>query len=699
MAVTSGYYPSSTGSAHGTSNGTYRMKFDYELINNNNNQSYKITTRTIGQNKGNYDWYGIVNCYVNGSSVGQKKGGKSSGASSSFFDFADTGTITTTVSRPAIGASALTRSVGCRMRIYTYYSNMSAENGTLKGQTNRSGASGTTAIKTLSIPARAGLGTPAAPLVSGGGNSRIVTVPAVTNGSEYVLFYNTNTGLERYGLVNNSSRVLNLLANRWYTFSYQVLGTGGDTKTSPSTAIHLTTPTAPSNLLAASVAGTTNVNLTWSNNAQFPWRVEIERATNSAFTTGVTLVYDGAAKSSHTDSVAGGPFYYRVRVRTLPDGSAAGGSTIASGGGIITNWSNVSQVTTIIAPTAPSNLKRNTPFDSNTFSLSWNNNATTQAPWSSVQYMVSDDGINWIGDDNGNPLPINTDGPATLVLPDDVPDARIYFRVRSVNPIGTSEWVVSPAMFGITPAPRIDSITNDRFSTDCTFSYDIYYPDDLYEDEYISPDGTGSAVPIGFPQAQVSFSDDDGVTFGNWIPVPSTKLSEETVGDRLTHTYMCSHEVTELTTKRFRFRSIVGIRPDDSGRTSQWTETEPIEVQFEPLAPTATYDKETQTLSMSAPVDNVSDEDRTIRLLIDGIEYDTWITDGGIWELDITPFLPSSRFTIQMESSTYFGFSRSQIQTINFDDVTIGGARGQSFRVALVYEDGTVHQAATTLIT
>ena len=75
-----------------------------------------------------------------------------------------------------------------------------------------------------------------------------------------------------------------------------------------------TVPAAPSNLTAAGVS-TSEIDLTWQNNASDAAYFQLQRATDSAFTRNVTTLWPAAGATSYADNtymVSGVTYYYRV---------------------------------------------------------------------------------------------------------------------------------------------------------------------------------------------------------------------------------------------------------------------------------------------------------------------------------------------------------------------------------------------------
>jgi regulation of enolase protein 1 (concanavalin A-like superfamily) len=102
------------------------------------------------------------------------------------------------------------------------------------------------------------------------------------------------------------------------TYYYRVRATNGAGDSGNSNTASVTTPSLPAapSSLSGNATSATTVALTWTDNSGNETGFKVERATNSTFTTGLTLLTTTAANStSYTDStaVASTTYYYRVR--------------------------------------------------------------------------------------------------------------------------------------------------------------------------------------------------------------------------------------------------------------------------------------------------------------------------------------------------------------------------------------------------
>jgi len=127
-------------------------------------------------------------------------------------------------------------------------------------------------------------------------------------------------------LVGNNGRLYlyandegNRSLNRWQA-------TGLDTIQTTSLPVILGAPVAPSNL-SATVASSSQINLSWTDNSSNETGFKIDRATNDTFTAGLTTVTIAANLTTYTSTGLAGntTYYYRVRAS-----NAAGDSAISN---------------------------------------------------------------------------------------------------------------------------------------------------------------------------------------------------------------------------------------------------------------------------------------------------------------------------------------------------------------------------------
>jgi regulation of enolase protein 1 (concanavalin A-like superfamily) len=88
-------------------------------------------------------------------------------------------------------------------------------------------------------------------------------------------------------------------------------------------------PAAPSNL-AAAAASSSQINLTWTDNSSDETGFELDRATNSAFTAGLTTINLAAGATSHSDTGLAASTTYYYRARATNSGGDSSNSATAS---------------------------------------------------------------------------------------------------------------------------------------------------------------------------------------------------------------------------------------------------------------------------------------------------------------------------------------------------------------------------------
>ena len=153
-------------------------------------------------------------------------------------------------------------------------------------------------------------------------------------------------------------------------YSYRVRATDGPTFSPYSNVASATTPgtlpAAPS-ALTASVASSTQINLTWQDNATNETGYKIERCTNAGCTAFAQIAQVGADVAAYSDTGLTGGTSYSYRVRAT---NAAGDS----------GYSNVASATTTVVaqpPAAPTALGASAASSSQ-INLTWADNATNE---------------------------------------------------------------------------------------------------------------------------------------------------------------------------------------------------------------------------------------------------------------------------------------------------------------------------------
>ena len=135
------------------------------------------------------------------------------------------------------------------------------------------------------------------------------------------------------------------------------------------------TPAAPSNL-NATVLSSSQIKLTWTDNATNEAGFKLERSTDGVSFAEVATLKANSITYSATGLAAATTYYFRVRAYDGPNFSA---------------YSNVASGTTTSAPAAPSNLTA-TAVSSSRVNLTWTDNSTNE---SGFKLERSTDGVNF----------------------------------------------------------------------------------------------------------------------------------------------------------------------------------------------------------------------------------------------------------------------------------------------------------------
>lgn len=451
-------------------------------------------------------------------------------------------------------------------------------------------------------------------------------------------------------------------ANTSYRYRVRSKNSAGASAWSAWTTTTYNTPTAPSGLSAA--ASGTNALLTWSSNSFSITRTEIQRATNSAFTAGLATIYSGAAKSSHTDATGGGVYYYRVR-------------NVCSGG--TTAWSNTAAVTTMMAPNAPTNFRR-TPGATDSYVLTWTNNATTERPWSTIEVQRSANNSTWVAQSTiGGTLATTTVNLASLG------SGPWYFRIRATNPIGNSAWVSIGPFYGAAPGlggtAGTGTLSANKATTTASWSF--------------TPGGFAGNLSVEVQQRVANWvsgwdTDESLLTWGSWT-ASTGSISGSTVTSSVNH--------ARYLVVQYRARLTVVNPPDGLARVGSWVNTNAVEVRFAPLAATnLAYNSSTYRFTFRLPTDSVGSAQRTVKRYENGAVVSTATYTGTQQDVTVDT-LPGSYFTEQIGITTPFWPSevKTSVLIVNLDnsEITIGGER---YTVFIVYDDGRVVPAAATVI-
>jgi hypothetical protein len=234
------------------------------------------------------------------------------------------------------------------------------------------------------------------------------------------VFSGACTGLTSLGCNDDSCGTqssLSVAVTAGQTYRIRVGGYAGATGsfnlsvTAPANA-----PAAPSNL-AAVAAGTSQINLTWTDNATDEANYVVQRSTDGVtFANAVTL---GANVVSWPDTgrAAGTQYWYRVQATNAGGGSA---------------WSNVANATTTLPnpPAAPSALGA-TAISASQINLAWTDGSSDE---SNFVVQRSTDGVNFA---NAATLGANVVSWADTGR---AAGTQYWYRVQATNAGGSSAW-------------------------------------------------------------------------------------------------------------------------------------------------------------------------------------------------------------------------------------------------------------------
>jgi hypothetical protein len=187
-------------------------------------------------------------------------------------------------------------------------------------------------------------------------------------------------------------------------------------------------PAAPTVLTGAASSGPVKVTLHWTNNDTFPAATNylVQRATNAAFTSGLTAFTVNGRPTTYVDTAVAGStlYYYRVRAET----------SVA-----YSDWTNVVTATTPAATTAPL-ARTNVAISAITrtsLRVGWTNPAGGTAP-TSLRVQISTVGT-------GGPwTTVSTLAPTatSLNITGLRRNTRYWIRVQAINGNGTTNSTV-----------------------------------------------------------------------------------------------------------------------------------------------------------------------------------------------------------------------------------------------------------------
>lgn len=178
-------------------------------------------------------------------------------------------------------------------------------------------------------------------------------------------------------------------------------------------------PATPSNLVATA-AGSSAINLSWTDNASNETGFVLERSLSAG--SGFAIVATLPANTTAYNNVglsASTTYYYRVQA------SSSGGSS---------GWSNVASATTTTAsapPAAPSNLMA-TAASASGINLSWTDNADNETNFVLERSLSMGRGFAAIATLPANTTTYSDSGLSSLTT--------YYYRVQASNAVGISAW-------------------------------------------------------------------------------------------------------------------------------------------------------------------------------------------------------------------------------------------------------------------
>lgn len=250
------------------------------------------------------------------------------------------------------------------------------------------------------------------------------------------------TGLATYTVVANVTTYnATVVANTTYYFRVRATNADGPSLWSNVASIRTGPPAAPTALSAAlSAQAPLTVGLTWTDNANNETGFTIQRATNAAFTSGLTTFPVGANVTAYTDTtaLANRTYYFRVRATNVAGSSA---------------WSNVVTIVTA-TPSTPSGLTAiASPLGSNpmTVTLAWNDTSTNEAGFAVQRATNSGFTQNVVAFTTAANVNGLLDSPVTT-------GTTYYYRVQGFNVAGASAWSATAT---ITPGqPPMAAPTN-----------------------------------------------------------------------------------------------------------------------------------------------------------------------------------------------------------------------------------------------
>src|SRR6202171_1802064 len=201
-------------------------------------------------------------------------------------------------------------------------------------------------------------------------------------------------------------------------------------------------PTAPTNL-AATAAGSSQINLSWNNTSTSETGVKIERSTDNVTFTQITVA--GATAVSYSDSglSASTTYFYRVR------------ATSAFGDSPYSNTASATTQSPPPPPTAPTNLAA-TAVGTSQINLSWTNTSTSQT---GVKIERSTNNVNF--------TQITVAGATAVSYSDSGLSASTtyFYRVRATSASGDSPYSNTASATTQSPPPASIAFVQLNYAT------------------------------------------------------------------------------------------------------------------------------------------------------------------------------------------------------------------------------------------
>lgn len=342
-----------------------------------------------------------------------------------------------------------------------------------------------------------------------------------------------------------------------------------------------TSPAAPTSPARSGGAGANQV-LTWVNNVGYAeYETQIERAIDGVW--GGVLATVGSGVTTYTDTTAtdsSKSYSYRMRAR----GTSGNGTSLYSG------YATTSSSPTITnPPAAPSGIVRTLNAQSQP-TLSWTNNATTAAPYASIEIQRRDtQGNIW--------ETIATIGGGSTGYSDATAGNNLKFeyQIRSINAAGQSAYVGAGSFIWTKPATPINIqwLGIDNNADDVVDDFRVTWENTAGYTEYQTEVWrSANGVWEGTPRATLAA----GVT--QWTDVNPVKTTA--------WAYRVRHKSTTGPSAPLYSEYIT------STPTSALTRAPKPPVSLNPNSATVTYDpRVAQTLTWSFVRDDIDQSDQT----------------------------------------------------------------------------------------